>query len=25
MGALASEMKGPIHALTLDVKSPDEA
>lgn len=25
MGALAAEMKGPIHALTLDVKSPDEA
>lgn len=25
MGALAEEMKGPIHALTLDVKSPDEA
>jgi stress-induced morphogen len=25
MGALADEMKGPIHALTLDVKSPDEA
>jgi stress-induced morphogen len=25
MGALAEEMKGPIHALTLDVKSLDEA
>ncbi|HEU4726622.1 MAG TPA: BolA family protein [Kofleriaceae bacterium] len=25
MGALADEMKGPIHALTLDVKSPGEA
>ena len=25
MGALADEMKGPIHALTLDVKVPDEA
>ena len=25
MGALADEMKGPIHALTLDVKTPDEA
>jgi stress-induced morphogen len=24
MAALAEEMKGPIHALTLDVKSPDE-
>lgn len=24
MGALADEMKGPIHALTLDVKTPDE-
>jgi stress-induced morphogen len=24
MGALADEMKGPIHALTLDVKAPDE-
>jgi stress-induced morphogen len=24
MRALADEMKGPIHALTLDVKSPDE-
>lgn len=23
-GALAEEMKGPIHALTLDVKAPDE-
>ncbi len=23
--ALADEMKGPIHALTLDVKTPDEA
>ena len=25
MNALADEMKGPIHALTLDVKTPDEA
>jgi len=25
MGALVEEMKGPIHALTLDVKSPGEA
>jgi stress-induced morphogen len=25
MAALAAEMKGPIHALTLDVKAPDEA
>ncbi len=25
MGALAEELKGPIHALTLDVKTPDEA
>jgi stress-induced morphogen len=25
MQALADEMKGPIHALTLDVKTPDEA
>jgi stress-induced morphogen len=24
-GALAEEMKGPIHALTLDVKTPAEA
>ena len=24
MAALAAEMKGPIHALTLDVKTPDE-
>ena len=24
MRALADEMKGPIHALTLDVKTPDE-
>jgi len=24
MAALADEMKGPIHALTLDVKTPDE-
>ncbi len=24
MQALAEEMKGPIHALTLDVKTPDE-
>ena len=25
MGALALEMKGPIHALTLSAKAPDEA
>ena len=25
MAALADEMKGPIHALTLDVKAPGEA
>ena len=25
MAALADEMKGPIHALTMDVKTPDEA
>ena len=25
MAALAAEMKGPIHALTLDAKAPDEA
>jgi stress-induced morphogen len=25
MGALAAEMAGPIHALTLDVKTPEEA
>ena len=25
MAALADEMKGPIHALTPDVKTPDEA
>jgi stress-induced morphogen len=25
MAALAEEMRGPIHALTLDVKAPDEA
>jgi stress-induced morphogen len=25
MAALTEEMKGPIHALTLDVKTPDEA
>ena len=25
MAALAAEMKGPIHALTLQVKAPDEA
>jgi len=25
MAALAAEMRGPIHALTLNVKSPDEA
>ena len=25
MAALAEELKGPIHALTLDVKTPDEA
>ncbi len=24
MAALAEEMKGPIHALSLDVKTPDE-
>jgi stress-induced morphogen len=24
MAALAEEMKGPIHALTLDLKTPDE-
>lgn len=24
MAALEDEMKGPIHALTLDVKTPDE-
>lgn len=24
MGALAEELKGPIHALTLDVKAPSE-
>jgi stress-induced morphogen len=24
MAALADEMKGPFHALTLDVKTPDE-
>lgn len=24
MAALSEEMKGPIHALTLDVKTPDE-
>ncbi len=24
MAALTEEMKGPIHALTLDVKTPDE-
>jgi stress-induced morphogen len=24
MAALVEEMKGPIHALTLDVKTPDE-
>jgi len=24
MAALAEEMKGPIHALTLDVRSPEE-
>ena len=24
MHALADELKGPIHALTLDVKTPDE-
>lgn len=24
MASLAEEMKGPIHALTLDVKTPDE-
>ena len=25
MAALAEELKGPIHALTLDVMTPDEA
>jgi len=25
MGALAEEMRGPIHALTLEVKAPHEA
>jgi stress-induced morphogen len=25
MAALAAEMKGPIHALTLEAKAPDEA
>ena len=25
MAALADEMKGPIHALTLEVKTPEEA
>jgi stress-induced morphogen len=25
MAALADEMKGPIHALTMDLKTPDEA
>lgn len=25
MAALADEMKGPIHALTLDLKTPEEA
>jgi stress-induced morphogen len=25
MAALAEAMKGPIHALTLDVKTPDES
>ena len=25
MAALAAEMKGPIHALTLQVRAPDEA
>jgi len=25
MSALAEEMKGPIHALTLDAKTPEEA
>ena len=24
MGALADEMKGPIHALSLDARTPDE-
>lgn len=24
MAALAAEMKGPIHALTMDLKTPDE-
>jgi stress-induced morphogen len=25
MAALSDELKGPIHALTLDVRTPDEA
>jgi stress-induced morphogen len=25
MAALAEEMKGPIHALTMELKTPDEA
>ena len=25
MAALAEEMKGPIHALTMDLKTPEEA
>jgi stress-induced morphogen len=25
MAALVEEMKGPIHALTLDVRSPEES
>ena len=25
MAALATEMKGPIHALTMDLKTPEEA
>lgn len=25
MAALSEEMKGPIHALTMDLKTPDEA
>jgi stress-induced morphogen len=25
MAALAEEMKGPIHALTLDVRTPEES
>ena len=25
MAALAEELKGPIHALTMDLKTPDEA